>query len=96
MGATPLSSDEWRNAPSRRKDTRLWCKGKVGRAHIYALRIGKHTPPGAKCHEQPRERELLPDWLARDGWVCYHERYCRVCGRIDWANRDWVCPERIA
>ena len=38
----PLISDEWTHSGSRkRKDTKRWCKGKVGREHVPTVELSR-------------------------------------------------------
>ena len=79
-----LGSDEGRRRS--RKDTRTWCKGKVGREHQTAVRIpewvislharsGKPVPP---CG--PRERTMR-NGVVQAYYSCEHRVYCTVCGK---------------
>ena len=69
---------EWEPHPRapRRKNTRRWCRGKVGVPHTPAIREG-----------DPKEQ--VPDWLKRCGtnswtgkWRCAEQEYCTRCGKI--------------
>ena len=77
-----------RSSPAR-KDTRRWCKGKVGRSH----QIGVSDTPTYHCYPAPswateKMRERRGDW-----W-CSHLIVCTVCGKrmgyLDGAD----CPDR--
>lgn len=71
--------DQLRPTPSK-KNTRRWCKGKVGREHTLATVIQPHPWDRSKtCHKVP-----AGSWLSfyRDGWVCYHIIRCTTCGKI--------------
>lgn len=64
---------EHKAAPAR-KDTRRWCRGKVGREHTLAIvrdDYGWHV--GRKCQE--------PSWLP-GYWSCHHQERCTTCGKI--------------
>lgn len=69
---------EWEPHPrgARRKNTRRWCRGKVGVPHTLAVREG-----------DPKER--VPEWFKRCGpnpwtgrWRCAEQEYCTSCGKI--------------
>lgn len=66
-----------------RKDTKRWCRGKVGREHQPMLQrarnYGRLTECGAGYHGR---------------WVCYHETVCSVCSKVlkHWGTAD-ECPD---
>lgn len=71
--------------PKAKKDTKRWCRGKVGVEHepIVRKRAGY-------WHDKPCRGSVVSlDWLA-----CNHEEACVNCGKIlKWAlGKD--CPER--
>jgi hypothetical protein len=92
----PLTSDSWRKTPAK-KDTRKWCKGKVGRQHETALRIQRYLIPLRRSTQcGPRNGHSLFWGGGNDEtWVCYHEQYCVKCGKIDW-SAHFRCPNRPA
>lgn len=88
--AQPLESDSWAKSPAK-KDTRRWCKGKVGREHVREIREHRYLPA------LKRDPQCGP-WIASDGWViqewhCHHEVYCTVCGKVFWYDQ-FECPDR--
>ena len=85
---TGQDPDPARRAPAR-KNTRDWCKGKTGVAHV----------PGLAEHVTgPRERPC--EWRSRwsgDGieWNCHHREPCSRCGKVlrePWQIPDEECP----
>lgn len=78
-----------RRAPAR-KDTGLWCRGKVGTRHITIIRFSKWASwsarTGGDCYEAPAD-----SW--RNGWQCFHELGCVECGKILYPFLDPAdCP----
>ena len=98
----PISaSDEWRKSPGK-KDTRRWCKGKVGREHTIDIRRIKYgwyvNADRVRCDYI---RNLYPWWERApyyrnrgDEWVCHHERFCTTCGKILSPLDSNYCPDR--
>ena len=86
------ASDEWRRAPAK-KNTRRWCRGKVGVEHIPEIKLTK-WPYQRGCKPPPAwalERRPQIDW-----W-CEHERACATCGKILSTNLDKPnCPVYVA
>lgn len=82
----------------RKKSTKRWCKGKVGREHVpevveyhgYTFLTHLH-PHHGKCHE----REPMFSRL-NDGWFCRHAQQCKNCGKITKQplSRE-ECPEHV-
>ena len=77
--------DEDPGKPGRKsyKDTKRWCKGKVGREHQPELmrpNRGWQSTCGLSVSETPQ-------------WVCNHILACTTCGKIlkEWGND---CPDR--
>jgi hypothetical protein len=72
-----VTKERW--PPERkRKNTKRWCKGKVGRehkpvkqwSHLAHYRLARGGPV---C--------TTSSWLS-SGWSCYHELACSTCGKI--------------
>jgi hypothetical protein len=76
-----------RMRPQRgRKNTRRWCRGKVGVEHNPAVVI----PPNV----YRQECRSYPHWRTGDPerWWCGHKLVCLVCGKVlKWAV---LCPEK--
>lgn len=65
-----------RSGKSTRKNTKRWCKGKVGREHV--LEWGKdHWFMSHKygCR-------WMKDWDGAIKYRCYHTRVCKNCSKI--------------
>lgn len=68
-----------------KKNTRKWCRGKVGTPHrveVVRHHYYSHTVP---CH-----------WwqgYVKRSWVCYHAQRCTVCGKYLLENLRSECPE---
>ena len=70
-----------RPAPTRKKNTARWCKGKEGREHVEEVRWAHAYAFILSLHLRRTCYEAGPgDW--RKGWHCYHEVGCSVCGKI--------------
>lgn len=70
----------WR-APGR-KNTRAWCKGKVGRAHKPVIARSNYAGTWP-CHP-------------RHGWRhCWHIEQCTVCGKTLRHLTPDECPEGL-
>lgn len=92
----PLASDEWKhNGARKRKDTKRWCKGKVGREHTPEKLINtrftdlltkRKVETGEYCRppgSHPSGRPKLFD--------CLHHTVCSTCGKeLEWVSK--VCP----
>lgn len=90
--AAPPASDEWGTRASRgRKNTRKWCKGKVGREHQPVVTLDKNMLSlrgrlGKPLCRLPEEGEKHPLWL-----YCSHQVTCEVCEKVlEWTPA--VCP----
>lgn len=69
--------------PRAKKNTKRWCKGKVGREHVPEVVINPMWG-NPNCGESSW-------WPGR--WSCHHMRACKNCGkRIQWALRVTECP----
>ncbi|WIB65446.1 hypothetical protein [Curtobacterium sp. MCBD17_040] len=75
------ADDAWKHTPHRRKNTKRWCKGHVGREHTPIIRINTRWTRVYTCG-LPRPGTF--DYLfGRDrDWTCYHEEACSRCGKV--------------
>lgn len=64
----------------RRKNTRAWCKGRPGRAHVPTTVI-RHTYAGTdvECRELPAN--YFWTLVTGDTWRCVHAVRCMACGK---------------
>lgn len=53
-----------------KKDTKRWCKGKVGREHVTEIRTEDWLGRDYHCG---------PSWGGR--WACWERVVCTVCGK---------------
>jgi hypothetical protein len=84
------SSDEPR--PHRaRKNTRRWCRGKVGVEHVLEIRLGKHAE--YRCTITPDSTVCYRTDITPKRWRCSHERYCVNCGKILNYSIGVDCPD---
>lgn len=89
----------------RKKNTRRWCRGKVGREHEPEIRYTKwHDSSVAAGFERgcvwvPFYRYRRSEdggrtrEISRWWWSCQHELGCSVCGKILVARLGRKCPE---
>lgn len=96
------SKDELREEFSRqvnkRKPTKQWCKGKVGREHTPELVVNHNYNPLRKCGW----REVMY-WRngERHHWrwhySCIHSYRCTTCGKYteDWLKNKEECPDFV-
>lgn len=64
--------------PQRQKrNTRRWCRGKVGVEHITEIRMRPHLTHITECGWWPyRQKHKL------DLWICREQEVCTACGKI--------------
>lgn len=81
----------------KRKDTKAWCKGKVGREHQPVTVV----PTGGMLAFATRDPCRLDDrdWLFRTGYRCHHQVECAACGKVlkpmfDMTAAD--CPDHVS
>lgn len=87
--------DTVRPVPAR-KNTKRWCKGKVGREHKPALRVTQWLSRAYTCGWVVNSwRAALRGGGSKPFWECYHEEYCTVCGKIvqHWLSDKKTCPD---
>lgn len=68
--------------PPARKDTKHWCRGKVGREHTLAIEI----PPNA-WRQDCRWVTNIGD---RPYWSCVHVEMCTACGKQLRHSYGWL------
>lgn len=71
-----------------KKNTKEWCRGKVGRYHEVEVGWRKDVKSDAICHWFPFGN---PD---RGIWICYHQIICVNCGKILSHALGDDCPDR--
>lgn len=80
-----------------RKNTKRWCKGKVGREHKRALRASQKLSRTYTCGwSSSIWRNAFRQNGGNSFWDCYHEEYCTACGKImrdPWQLGDTECPD---
>ncbi len=78
--------------PPGRKDTREWCRGKVGVPHQPAIVKGNGKLPcrwaGRYDYKLIRRQDA---WSV--GWSCWHHEECSACGKILRATRHLNASE---
>lgn len=72
-----------------RKNTRAWCRGKVGREHVPVVACRPPALTSLACRWQPRYSD--------DGvyWWCHHLEECSACGKVLRSGQkfgDSECP----
>jgi hypothetical protein len=62
--------------PKARKDTKRWCRGKVGVEHTPEIQSDRRGLGPYPCR-------VPPDWARwRSTWWCHHVERCSECGKI--------------
>jgi hypothetical protein len=87
----------------KKKNTRRWCRGKVGVEHQLEVRLDERTTAWRQHMHPDRPLCYRPDWLAQGGrsgrrpeswsWMCSHIRVCTVCGKIFDQFLGTECPD---
>ena len=79
--------------PKAKKDTRHWCKGKVGVPH--QPEVNRQSYAGSwPCREPSAWFKVQYHRRSYRPWWCYHQIACRVCGKILAHQLDWrECPD---
>lgn len=55
------------------KNTKRWCRGRVGREHTPDIRFNPHLSENTtKCG--------VPTWT--NSFWCWHQRFCTTCGKV--------------
>lgn len=80
----PLAPHNQPQAPRRKKDTRTWCRGKVGVEHRKEIQFD--TRATSKCRPSM--------WSWGDSWWCNHHEVCGECGKITRSSVASECPDR--
>jgi len=81
--------------PPGRKNTRDWCKGKVGREHELGITLGSYPwcLRDGGCRWLARWSLREETWTAQ--WVCAHHESCSRCGKVfrePWDLAAAECP----
>lgn len=75
--------------PPGKKNTKTWCKGKVGREHKLVIAV-----PDNAYHHRPcgwyNQRFLLGEDETR--YNCNHVELCEVCGKVMRRYYYWYKP----
>lgn len=92
-----------REPKGKKKNTKRWCKGKVGREHEWIIVYDKNYNPHSKWHKCRWVNERYPS-LKKPGlvWWCFHQWACKKCGKLsDHHKHGWHggvgfddCPDR--
>lgn len=89
MSKQPLETDDWK--PShKKKNTKKWCKGKVGVEHEPVVELDKNygwldNSGHARC-TVPEPDDDRPLWMN-----CTHTVVCKNCEKVLKMHPD-VCP----
>jgi hypothetical protein len=96
----PLSTKARGRKPRARKDTRRWCKGKVGVEHTLAIvPDSRYSWMKDGCRWVPYtvwggpKTGRVKNWR----WSCQHHEVCSVCGKHFRSGWDFTeeCPDFI-
>jgi hypothetical protein len=78
---------------NKKKNTRKFCKGKIGKPHIGVMRMQRWSFGVCRVSEYfyyntENSRKLR--------WTCNHEEVCANCGKIlNWRPDVYDCPTYI-
>jgi len=73
---------EERSRKGKRKDTKTWCKGKVGREHDPMV-VFRGDDKWRRCR-------WVTTWAGNHEFWCFHESRCRTCNKIlDRYKHGW-------
>lgn len=84
----------------KKKNTRRWCKGKVGVEHQAEIVLDERTVTW-RTNNGDRPPCYRPDWATKTrmgqrskfwSWMCSHIEVCTVCGKILEHVLDDRCP----
>jgi len=75
-----------------RKDTKKWCKGKVGREHDFQVGMPSNGWDQKGCRAVTYNFKNVP---TKTRWICRHMIICQKCGKQDWAAK-FKCPDNPA
>lgn len=76
-----------------RKNTRDWCKGKVGRPHELGEPRRKY---GLACRVSLWFRQPGGQAVGAPSWYCAHYETCQRCGKMLYPVDPLNCPDRPA
>lgn len=78
-----------------RKNTKRWCRGKVGVEHALVFGYRSWTLSFNRAGQPPCRPPS--DWMQNrrvDEWICLHVLKCDECGKILRHLNDDECPDR--
>lgn len=80
-----------------KKNTREWCRGKVGRHHAVEIRL---NPQIVSMNERASRETTCHRWQYGNEryriWLCYHQIICVNCGKILTHALGADCPDRTS
>lgn len=74
-----------------KKNTRKWCKGKVGVEHSVETVRHHYYSHHRQCHWW--EFGVGRYGHTERSWICYHAERCTVCGKYVTNNLRFKCPD---
>lgn len=78
-----------------KKNTKEWCRGKVGRHHEVEVRL---DPQIVSMNERAGRATTCHRWAYGSNeyriWLCYHQIICVNCGKILNHSLGDDCPDR--
>ena len=88
---TDVSVDDGETRHRSRKDTRHWCRGKVGTAHVEAVEHRSTYGTVRPCGWHVWGRRPGKEWR----FACYHAVVCSSCGKVLRPVPMDECPDRV-
>jgi hypothetical protein len=92
-----LPTDEDNTLPhhKKKKNTKKWCKGKVGREHVPHIIKSNYGVTDKCCNYAPWSvRHKNGETTPLKKYLCWHQRSCQNCGKVlEWFLSEEECPD---
>lgn len=82
------------NGRSPRKNTKTWCRGKVGVPHLPHVVLPSGWRGHRACGPRPLWAATVRAFAARGDWWCSHRVECSSCGKVLQDRYTGPCPNR--
>lgn len=92
-----LPTDEDSTLPhhKKKKNTKKWCRGKVGREHVLHITKSNYGIKDKCCNYAPWSvRHKNGETTPLKKYLCWHQRSCQNCGKVlEWFLSEKECPD---